>query len=234
MNAVTRNLPGVTSMMRLGKDLLSKATPELERQLDTLIKRFVRHNLNAVVATSQTLLLERVSAEQLSDLLVSWWVDMRHQPLGAVKSLISQDDLEDLIVLGFEHWKALRKQSLYSATIEAGIDFFFAKYGQTSLRELLVEVGVDKATMMREAMRYGPPVLRYLNEQGLLAATLRRQFAEFYQSDAVHQMLSAALQGSTARVSAGDDLRAPNSACSPADAIAQPLPESRPGADREP
>ena len=74
--------------------------------------------------------------------------------------------------------------------IDAGIDGFFDKYGEFTLRELLDELGIGREIMRREALRFAPPVLATLHEKGLLEPYVRRHLEGFYRSDAALAILS--------------------------------------------
>jgi hypothetical protein len=91
--------------------------------------------------------------------------------------------------MGYESWRELRETEFVRAIIDAGIDTFFDNYSQTTLFDLLGEVGIDEDIMIQQAMRFGPPVIRVLHERGMLEALFRRQLEGFYGSPEVAAIL---------------------------------------------
>ena len=48
----------------------------------------------------------------------------------------------------FEYWRELRHTDYFNAMLEAGVQAFFDKYGDTSLTGLLDELGVTRELML--------------------------------------------------------------------------------------
>ncbi|MFC4372629.1 hypothetical protein ACFO5K_00840 [Nocardia halotolerans] len=112
------------------------------------------------------------------------WRKHAGDSVGSFRDLVSEGDVEDAVVLTFEFWRTFRDTDYFHALLDEGIDHVFDKYGSTPLAELLAELGVGRADMLEEALRFGPPVLEKLDERGYLDAVLRRRLAPFYASDA--------------------------------------------------
>lgn len=125
----------------------------------------------------------RADEELLAQTLTDLWRENLDTPVSSVGTLISAGDVEDAIVVVFEFWRSFRDTDYFRSLLDAGIDEFFAKYGDTSLYDLLAELGVGREDMIEEALRFGPPVLAMLDERGDLAAVLRRRLLPFYASE---------------------------------------------------
>jgi hypothetical protein len=69
------------------------------------------------------------------------------------------------------------------------VDFFFKKYGKTSLKKLLEELGVDRDMILAEALRYAPRVVAELNKHGFIEQLARNQLGDFYSSAEVAAIL---------------------------------------------
>ncbi|WP_067983849.1 hypothetical protein [Nocardia caishijiensis] len=120
--------------------------------------------------------------EVLIDTARETWRKHVGDSVGTFREVVSADDVEDIVVLAFEFWRSFRDTDYFHALLDEGIDHVFDKYGDTPLTELLAELGVSRADLMEEALRFGPSVLEKLDERGYLDTVLRRRLAPFYAS----------------------------------------------------
>lgn len=190
-NAVTRGIPGASSMLKLGKAVMARATPRLEGAVEEGLRKYVSRSVEATAKKSAELLLSRLDDATLRRLSLDIWHSLKKQPLAALRENIQASDVDDIVAMTYEYWGELRRTRFYSAVIHAGIDAFFASYGELTLAELLDDLGVTRELMIGEAMRYAPPVLKAVKKKKLLEPTLRRLLEPFYQSEAATRLLSA-------------------------------------------
>lgn len=149
------------------------AGDRLERSADRLSRVGARFVLNRISADTELL------AEIANDL----WRRNQDTPVSVVASVLTERDVDDLIVVVFEFWRSFRHSGYFRSLLDGAIDQLFAKYGDVSLYELLAEVGVGREDMIEEALRFGPPVLAMLDERGHLEELLRRRLLPFYVSE---------------------------------------------------
>ncbi|MFC4127096.1 hypothetical protein [Nocardia rhizosphaerae] len=122
--------------------------------------------------------------EVLLDTARETWRKHTGDAVGSFRDLVSANDVEDAVVLTFEFWRTFRETDYFHALLDEGIDHVFDKYGDTPLAELLTELGIGRADLIEEALRFGPSVLGKLDERGYLDTAIRRRLAPFYASDA--------------------------------------------------
>lgn len=128
--------------------------------------------------------------EVLLDTARQTWRKHTGDAIGSFRELVAAEDTEDIVVLVFEFWRTFRETDYFHALLDEGIDHVFDKYGDTALTELLAELGIGRADMIEEALRFGPAVLGTLDERGYLDELLRRRLAPFYASDAFRAAVS--------------------------------------------
>jgi hypothetical protein len=190
-NAVTRNIPGASSMMKLGKSVLSKATPNLEASIEESLKKYIGQTVKATSKSSAGFLLRHANDDTIRELAQEFWARIKPLKVSALREDVSGLDVEEGFVTAYEFWRDLRRSAYYRVLIGAGIDAFFDKYGDSSLAELLDDLGIDRAIMLREAMRFAPHVIKALNKKKLLEPVIRRNLARFYHSAAARVILDA-------------------------------------------
>lgn len=175
--------------------LASEAAERLDDALDEALHAFVRDNLEWILARSERFLLDHVDEPRLRELALRLWDELQTRRIKEALATVTDRDVEELFVLGFEAFKRLRETDYYRAMIDAGIDGVFDKYGDVALVELLEELGVDRPVMRREGIRFGPAVLGMLDRRGLLEALVRQQLEPFYRSGAVAAVLAEFRKG---------------------------------------
>lgn len=185
-NPVTRNVPGAQSMMKLGKSVMSKAGPGLEKNL----KAYIRKNLKPLLRESESFLQNRIDEKRIAEAAGEIWDDFKDKQVSVFRDYLDKRDVEEIFVIGYEYWKSLRKTDYYASWIDTGVDFFFEKYGDTSLTGMLDELAISREMIIDDVMRFAPGILQVLKDKGILEAALRRQLGRFYQSEAAHRVLA--------------------------------------------
>ncbi len=191
-NAVTRNIPGAGAMMKLGKSMMSKATPSLEASIEESLKKYIGRSVQATARKSAELFLEHADEAALRDAALDAWARLKTLKVSSLRDEIDGRAVEEAFVSIYELWHELRGGEYYSALIHAGIDAVFDKYGNATLRELLEDFGIVRELMLAEAMRYAPPVIKVLKKKKMLDPMIRRLLEPFYRSGAVEKVLAAA------------------------------------------
>lgn len=191
-NDAAKNIPGASMLMGLGKSVLSKASPGLEKTLDEGLLNYVHKSTKATLRSSEKALLAKLSDKVLQKAALEFWTEIKNQPASVLRRYVSAETLEEWFVIGYEYWRAeLRHSEYYATVIDLGIDCFFDKYQDASLAFLLEEVGVTRDMILSEIMRFAPPVLAVLNGNGMLEDIVRRQLLPFYTSGRIEAVLAA-------------------------------------------
>jgi hypothetical protein len=170
--------------------VVKRATAGFEDALEESIKRHIGRSLGRVSRETAQPLLEGDHDGALREVALDSWQRLREITLGELRQDVSALDVEELFVTLYECWKELRRTPLVATMIDTGIDTFFDKYGEQSLAALLEDLGVDRALMRVEALRFAPHVLNRLHAAGRLEPAVRKMLEPFYRSGAVEKVLS--------------------------------------------
>ena len=184
-NPLAKKIPGAQSMMKFGKSMMDKASPNLEAAL----KKYVASNISVTLRESERFLNKNLTNEKIIELGMDSWADFKTMKISGFRKYVTTNDIEEIYVAGFEYWKHLRTTDFYKACICAIIDFFYDKYKDTSLAELLDDLFIKEEMLVEDAMRFAPQVIEYLKGEGLLQEYLRRNLLPFYESDVVAGIL---------------------------------------------
>jgi hypothetical protein len=174
-------IPGLSSLLGTGGSLLGKVAPDAGVIADTRLRELATQTARMVLRSAKS---TSNTAEEpwIHDTVLEMWREQADQPVSSLREYMTQEDLEDLLVLFYEFWLSLRETDYLHALLDAGVDFFFDKYEDMTLLGLLEEFGITRADLVEEAERFAPPILELLRERGLLSAFLRRRLEPFFAS----------------------------------------------------
>lgn len=182
-NPITKRIPGASSMMKLGRSVMDMTNVEEG------LKKYINHNIKASLRESERFLLKHLTDRALRELLEDAWSKIRDRRVAEFRNYVAEEDVEDAFVIGFEYWRELRESAYYQGLVDAGVRFFFGKYQDSTLLEVLEEVGVSRDMIVRDIMHYAPRVLGTLQEKKMLDPIVRRVLQPFYESEAAQALL---------------------------------------------
>lgn len=176
---------------RLIRDWLSSKVPELSGNLEDRI----RHLMDSGVAGSLDMVNEALDHQQYRETAMhsalEFWDVVRQWPLSSYRDYITEQDLQEFMVLGYEFWLNLRDTPYMKACIDAGVEFFFDKYGEETLQTLLDEIGVSREMVIEEISNYAPHLANLMIAQGLAESFIRRHLKRFYHSKKTLEILGS-------------------------------------------
>lgn len=187
---LAKSIPGASSVLKFGKSVLAKATPKLDAAIETTLRKYIQQSLDSTLRESEHSLKTLLTDELLRDSALEIWASLKGLTVAQVRATVTADDVEELFVIGYEHWRAARKTPYYGAMIDAGVAGFFDKYGKTALTALLDEMGVTRAMILEDVQRFAPPALAALKKKKLLEPLVRRWLEPFYSSDVAGKLLA--------------------------------------------
>lgn len=184
-NPLAKKIPGAQSMMKFGKSMVDKASPNLE----VALKKYVASNIRATLKESERFLNKNLTNEKIVELGLDAWLKIEDNKLSVFRKYITPTDIDEAFVTTFEFWKHYRVTDVYKDCIKAGVDFFFKKYGGDNLFDIIQDMGVTREMFLDDAITFAPQALEFAKEQGMLEALIRQNLAPFFASKTVRSIL---------------------------------------------
>lgn len=178
-------VPGLSQLLGAAELLMNRIAPNTRTQAELRIREFAEH----AVTYFQHRSLLPVEDTTLADAAVDLWAEHADTPVSTIGAMVSPDDVEDFLVLAFEFFFRFRKTDYFRNVVSEGVQYFFEKYGDSTLRELVEDIGVGRDDMLEEANRFAPPILDLLANNGMLNAIVRRLHEDFFDSERVQTIL---------------------------------------------
>lgn len=185
---LAKKVPGVSLGLSLGNRFAGGAVREAELRS----REVAEQAAGALLNRWRTGLLTTMSDEDIAEALMSVWDDAADRPVRDLLDAVEDDDLIDLLTIGYDGWLEVREHAYLASLIETAVDYVFDTYGDMPLDDLLAEFGISRDDLVEEAMRFAPPAIEALAESGLLDDLVRRQLARFYDSAAARAILGDA------------------------------------------
>lgn len=186
---IADTIPGVSTLLRLTASVSSRLAPSLPETVDVRFRELTERIAQYLVMRSQNI-TDEDAREPIVEAALELWDEHAHSSLSALGSAVTSEDIEDFLILAFEFWRDFRQTSYFRTIVSEGIGYFFEKYSDQTLADILEEVGVTRQDMIEEALRFAPPIIDLVSENGMLEHFIRRQFEPFVNSEEVRDLLS--------------------------------------------
>lgn len=154
-----------------------KIGQRMTRRFSGLIERWTRRGTDFVLESAR-----EDSDELLLDAVREFWRGHSGESLVGFRETVGESDVEDIVVLAFEFWRTFRQTEYLRTLLDTGIDEVFDTYGATPVADVVEDLGIGEADLREEALRFAPPVLGRLRDEGFLELLIRRRLTPFFTS----------------------------------------------------
>ncbi|WP_010112419.1 hypothetical protein [Acinetobacter sp. P8-3-8] len=150
---------------------------KLEQQLATAIRKQI----------SNIILLPN---ENLANIATHLWTDIKQRSLKETFSQFQSIDFEEFFILVYESWKQVRQTDYMQQVILNVVEAYYEYFGDCSLQELLLSVGIDEKDLFIEAQRFAPHSLTALEQHGLLDDLIKSLIEPFYLDENTQRFIA--------------------------------------------
>jgi len=189
-NIVSKNVPGVTSLLRMSQRVVNFTAPKLSGAVEDNVKTYISNNLSFLLGESKLFLTETLTVEEMKSSAMDFLEMLDDETLGELQAGIDSDNVRGFVLLGFEFWLHFRETTYFRSACDLMVDFFFKKYGNKKLGVLLDNFQITQQQIMDEAGAFAPRVLNTLKRSGQLEGLIRRRLERFYSSSVAQDYLN--------------------------------------------
>lgn len=191
-NILSKSVPGVSSLLKIGQRVVSKTAPSLSNAVEENVRSYISTNLDLILVESEAFLEKTMTDEALKIAAMEIFESLKDKPLGELQEGIDNQKLSRFIQLVFGFWEHFRHTAYFKNTYELMVDYFFEKYGEETLDVLLDNLDISSELLIQEVARFAPQLVVSLKQSGQLEAIIRRRLSSFYTSTAALNYLQAA------------------------------------------
>lgn len=181
-NPLTKNVPGMSSLMKMGKGLVEGAG-------GSAVKGYLQKNIQAIVGRSERTIQNILDGKQIHSVAEQLWHKARVLPLSTVRQYFGDKDIDQMAYVVEEAWNHVRRTDYVRAQVKTGIDGWFARNGSRTAGAVLADIGISREILMAEIKVHARVIVGEMIASGFLEARVREQLAAFYGSDVVSGLL---------------------------------------------
>ncbi len=189
-NIIARKVPGVSSLIKMGKFAVSKTLAPLESLIEETVKSYIESNLELTLRRSEKSLVAYFNENRIVDAGEQIWDAVSEKHLSDYFSTIDANDMEDFIIIGYDFWQHFRKTRYFEGIYTELVKYFFKKYGNKELDVILEDVGVSEKMVVEELCEVVSPGIETALSMGYLEERIRARLSSFYGSKQAAAALS--------------------------------------------
>lgn len=179
-NVLAKNIPGASSLVRLGRRSLNAASPKLEGGIDRQLIKFINANLQETIAESETFLDTALDPTLMRKLGDEVWATNASTEIGELTAYVDTDSLRASVDVVENFWLHYRQTPLFANLVAEVVRHFFARYGEQDVRSFLATMAITEDVAMREANALIMPWLEQARDSGYAERRLRARLGAFY------------------------------------------------------
>lgn len=181
-NIFAKKVPGISSLIRVGKFAVNKTMHSLEVAIENKVKSYIESNLENTIKRSERSLNEYFSKTRIVETGEEIWESVARIKLSEYFSAIDANDMEDFIIIGHDFWLHFRKSKYFKGIYTELVKYFFKKYGDREVDVILEDVGVTKEMVICELTEALSPGIEKALSISYLEERIRARLESFYLS----------------------------------------------------
>lgn len=174
-------IPGAGSMFKIGRSVVGRATSGFEKSAEENIKRYLSHNIRAIIKGSEARLEQAIESGALRNAILNNWDNVKSEKVASVRSYASEQDIKDALNSGVGFWQSFRQTPYVEEITNLCITLLYEYCADTPIATLLDELGISANFITTEINTAIAPVLEQWLQQGWVEAFFARQLLPFWQ-----------------------------------------------------
>jgi len=179
-NAVVRNVPGASSLLRMGQNAVRSASPGLEASIDRRLIAFVASNVSETVRDSQEFLDTVLDDATFRTIAGEVWATNGPRSVGDLTALLDPDVLGEVVATGRDVWSAVRSGPVVGRVLDAVVEQFYRAHGGEPVAAFLGDLGITREVAASAVAQVVAPAVAAARDAGHLEAWVRGRLTEFY------------------------------------------------------
>jgi len=185
-NIVTKKIPGASSLMKLGKGVLEKAT---DSNLDDALQNYLSRNIRNIMGIAERKTKDQLSSKQLIRIATDLWSGVKKKPVGVVGKWVNDPLVDSASHLIYAIWNHIRTTPYVQSLVANGVAGWYARNSNRSIVEILADVNVTPDYITAELEPALAKSIKHLADNGYLSKRITPLFEAFYAQAQVSDIL---------------------------------------------
>jgi hypothetical protein len=190
-NPLARKIPGVASLVKMGKASMNKAMPKLESFAETTVKNYISGNIHRTIKISEKFLIKYLDAKNINEIAGYVWDKFEGKQFSFLSEYVRREEIAESVSLGFTLAQELRDMEYLKVLITSIVDAMYEIHGDKSVYDILgrLDITEDYVTgLLKEA---APAYLKQSNLPSYLEQRIRKHLGRFYSSSEVLRIIES-------------------------------------------
>ncbi|MFZ2631166.1 MAG: hypothetical protein WA081_13620 [Desulfosalsimonadaceae bacterium] len=231
-NIFAQKVPGIASLIKLGKFAVNKTMHPLEVAVEKTVKTYIEKNLGNTIRRSEKSLNNYFDEPHIIEMGDEIWTSISRTKLSEYFKMLGAGDMEDFIIIGYDFWMHFRKTPYFKEIYTDLVYFFYEKYGDRELELIAEDVGVTEKMVVNEltqSLSHGIEkayAIRFLEER------IRARLENFYMAPQTAELMTSLMASQTGVQAETETALTEDAAPAPA-AIKKKAPAKKPAAKKK-
>lgn len=181
-NTLAKNIPGASSLLRMGQNALNAGAPTLSKSIDKQLLAFISANVQETIRDSEAFLNMTLDAGLMGKWGAEVWAANAGTEMTQLGDFVDAASLETIVQIGVDVWLHFRATPLFAELTEGLVRNFFRTHGEKDVRAWLAAMGVTQAIVTHEVTLAAAPVVAAALQSGYAEQRIRRRLDAFYSA----------------------------------------------------
>lgn len=193
-NILAQKVPGLASLIKLGKFAVNKTMRPLEAAVEKTVKAYIEGNLGNTIRRSEQSINDYFDEERIAAIGGAVWEAVGKRRIAEFTRILEGGDMDALVATGLDFWLHFRKTAYFKAIHTELVHAFFARYADAELSILAADFGITEKIVADELVHgLGHGVDKAL-ASGYLEQRIRAHLEDFYRSPEATRLLTPLLK----------------------------------------
>ena len=190
-NIIAQKVPGIASLIKLGKFAVNKTMHPLELAVEKTVKAYIEKNLGNTIRRSEKSLNNYFDEPHIIEMGDEIWTSISKTKLAEDLGILGEGDMEDFIIIGYDFWMHFRKTPYFKEIYTDLVHFFFEKYGDRELELIIEDVGVTEKMVVNELTQSLSHGIEKALSIGYLEERIRARLENFYLAPQMEELMGS-------------------------------------------
>lgn len=181
-NILAQKVPGLASLIKLGKFAVNKHMRPLEAAVEKTVKAYIEGNIGTTIRRSEQSINDYFDEARIAAMGDALWKAVGSRRISEFMRILDGDDLDDLVSIGLDFWLQFRKTPYFKAMYTDLVHAFFDRYAQTRVSLVAADFGVTEKLVADELVHGLTHGIDKALASGYLEQRIRTHLEGFYAS----------------------------------------------------
>ena len=186
-NPLSRNVPGMSSLLKVGKGMMGKLG-NLEQTVEATLKHYLQANVRSTADFSEALVNKTLNDDQLRAFANQLWPHLEAYELGQASRHL---EIEGLSYMAMVFWNQVRQTDFMKQQVAYLVQGWYAHAGDQTAMDVLLGLGITRKQIVREVVAVGSPLLTAWEECGYFGRRIKVNLEALFHSPETTALLES-------------------------------------------